>query len=111
VSDVSDTDHADITYMQVLLEINIMAAMATKAGRGKLMVFQWVQGMSLLEEGMSFTVPTHAPPPLNHVLSHLNAMLMTRRFILILFYHVRFEVFMAVTMKNGVFWDVTQCAS
>jgi hypothetical protein len=23
--------------------------------------------------------------------------------------YVRFEVFMAVTMKNGVFWDVTQC--
>jgi hypothetical protein len=22
---------------------------------------------------------------------------------------VRFEVFMAVTMKNGVFWDVTPC--
>jgi hypothetical protein len=25
--------------------------------------------------------------------------------------HVRFEVFTAVTMKNGVFWDVTLCAS
>jgi hypothetical protein len=24
---------------------------------------------------------------------------------------VRFEVFTAVTMKNGVFWDVTQCGS
>jgi hypothetical protein len=24
---------------------------------------------------------------------------------------VRFEVFMAVTMKNGVFWDVTPCGS
>jgi hypothetical protein len=24
---------------------------------------------------------------------------------------VRFEVFMAVTMKNAVFWDVTQCGS
>jgi hypothetical protein len=23
--------------------------------------------------------------------------------------HVRFEVFTAVTMKNGVFWDVTPC--
>jgi hypothetical protein len=23
--------------------------------------------------------------------------------------YVRFEVFTAVTMKNGVFWDVTQC--
>jgi hypothetical protein len=25
--------------------------------------------------------------------------------------HVRFEVFIAVTMKNGVFWDVTPCGS
>jgi hypothetical protein len=25
--------------------------------------------------------------------------------------HVRFEVFTAVTMKNGVFLDVTQCGS
>jgi hypothetical protein len=24
---------------------------------------------------------------------------------------VRFEVFTAATMKNGVFWDVTQCRS
>jgi hypothetical protein len=24
---------------------------------------------------------------------------------------LRFEVFMAVTMKNGVFWDVTLCGS
>jgi hypothetical protein len=24
---------------------------------------------------------------------------------------VRFEVFTAVTIKNGVFWDVTQCGS
>jgi hypothetical protein len=24
---------------------------------------------------------------------------------------VRFEVFSAVTMKNGVFWDVTPCGS
>jgi hypothetical protein len=24
---------------------------------------------------------------------------------------VRFEVFTAVTMKNGVFWDVTLCGS
>jgi hypothetical protein len=24
---------------------------------------------------------------------------------------VRFEVFMAVTMKNGVFWDATPCGS
>jgi hypothetical protein len=29
----------------------------------------------------------------------------------IIFIRVRFEVFTAVTMKNGVFWDVTQCAS
>jgi hypothetical protein len=27
------------------------------------------------------------------------------------FAHVRFEVFTAVTMKNGVFWDVTQFSS
>jgi hypothetical protein len=26
-------------------------------------------------------------------------------------YYVRFEVFTAVTMKNGVFWDVTPCGS
>jgi hypothetical protein len=26
-------------------------------------------------------------------------------------YYVRFEVFTAVTMKNAVFWDVTQCGS
>jgi hypothetical protein len=25
------------------------------------------------------------------------------------FIHIRFEVFTAVTMKNGVFWDVTLC--
>jgi hypothetical protein len=25
--------------------------------------------------------------------------------------HVRFEVFTAVTMKKGVFWDVTPCGS
>jgi hypothetical protein len=25
--------------------------------------------------------------------------------------HVRFKVFTAVTMKNGVFWDVTPCGS
>jgi hypothetical protein len=25
--------------------------------------------------------------------------------------HVKFEVFMAVTMKNGVFWNVTPCGS
>jgi hypothetical protein len=25
------------------------------------------------------------------------------------FYNVRFEVFTAVTMKNGVFWVVTPC--
>jgi hypothetical protein len=28
-----------------------------------------------------------------------------------LFLLVRFEVFTAVTMKNGVFWDVTPCGS
>jgi hypothetical protein len=27
------------------------------------------------------------------------------------FFNVRFEIFMAVTMKNGVFWDVTPCGS
>jgi hypothetical protein len=27
------------------------------------------------------------------------------------FYCVRLEVFTAVTMKNGVFWDVTPCGS
>jgi hypothetical protein len=26
-------------------------------------------------------------------------------------HYVRFEVFMAVTMKNAVFWDVTPCGS
>jgi hypothetical protein len=26
-------------------------------------------------------------------------------------YSVRFDVFTAVTMKNGVFWDVTPCDS
>jgi hypothetical protein len=26
-------------------------------------------------------------------------------------FYVRFEVFPAVTMKNGVFWDVTLCGS
>jgi hypothetical protein len=26
-------------------------------------------------------------------------------------YLARFEVFTAVTMKNGVFWDVTPCGS
>jgi hypothetical protein len=26
-------------------------------------------------------------------------------------FFVRFEVFTAVTMKNGVFWDVTPCGS
>jgi hypothetical protein len=26
-------------------------------------------------------------------------------------YLVRFEVFTAVTMKNGVFWDITSCGS
>jgi hypothetical protein len=25
--------------------------------------------------------------------------------------YIRFEVFTAVTMKNGVFWDVTLCGS
>jgi hypothetical protein len=25
--------------------------------------------------------------------------------------YVRFEVFMAVTMKNGIFWDVMPCGS
>jgi hypothetical protein len=25
--------------------------------------------------------------------------------------YVRFELFTAVTMKNGVFWDVTPCGS
>jgi hypothetical protein len=25
--------------------------------------------------------------------------------------HVRFEVFTAVTIKNGIFWDVTPCGS
>jgi hypothetical protein len=29
----------------------------------------------------------------------------------IYFIDVRFEVFTAVTMKNGVFWDVTPCGS
>jgi hypothetical protein len=29
----------------------------------------------------------------------------------ITFIYVRFEVFTAVTMKNGVFWDVTPCGS
>jgi hypothetical protein len=29
----------------------------------------------------------------------------------ILNFLVRFEVFTAVTMKNGVFWDVTPCGS
>jgi hypothetical protein len=27
------------------------------------------------------------------------------------FHYVRFEVFTAVTIKNGVFWDVTPCGS
>jgi hypothetical protein len=31
--------------------------------------------------------------------------------ILIHEFYIRFEVFMAVTMKNGVFWDVTLCGS
>jgi hypothetical protein len=25
--------------------------------------------------------------------------------------HVKFEVFTAVTMKNGIYWDVTLCGS
>jgi hypothetical protein len=37
----------------------------------------------------------------------------TRRYLcfITLYYRVRFEVFTAVTMKNGVFWDVTPCGS
>jgi hypothetical protein len=26
-------------------------------------------------------------------------------------FHGRFEIFTAMTMKNGVFWDVTPCGS
>jgi hypothetical protein len=26
-------------------------------------------------------------------------------------FYIRFEFFMAVTMKNGVFWDVKPCVS
>jgi hypothetical protein len=29
----------------------------------------------------------------------------------LIMFSVRFEVFTAVTMKNGVFWDVTPCGS
>jgi hypothetical protein len=28
-----------------------------------------------------------------------------------LYYYVRYEVITAVTMKNGVFWDVVPCGS
>jgi hypothetical protein len=35
----------------------------------------------------------------------------TRRSVTLLPAYVRFEVFTAVTMKNGVFWDVTLCGS
>jgi hypothetical protein len=31
--------------------------------------------------------------------------------IVVKYFLVRFEVFTAVTMKNGVFWDVTLCDS
>jgi hypothetical protein len=31
--------------------------------------------------------------------------------IIWLMQYVRFEVFTAATMKNAVFWDVTQCGS
>jgi hypothetical protein len=34
-----------------------------------------------------------------------------RRFANWIRFHVRLEVFKAVTMKNGVFWDVTPCGS
>jgi hypothetical protein len=44
----------------------------------------------------------------NHIsLSSLNPHPQCRREV----QWVRFEVFMAVTMKNGVFWDVTPCGS
>jgi hypothetical protein len=29
----------------------------------------------------------------------------------IIHYYIKFEDFTAVTMKNGVFWDVTPCGS
>jgi hypothetical protein len=35
----------------------------------------------------------------------------TRYFLNLSVFFVRFEIFMAVAMKNGVFWDVTPCGS
>jgi hypothetical protein len=37
--------------------------------------------------------------------------MINRAFVICIFDHVRFEVFTAVTMKNGVFWGVTPCGS
>jgi hypothetical protein len=38
---------------------------------------------------------------------HIIRLLLNANFI----FNVRFEVFRAVTVKNGVLWDVTQCGS
>jgi hypothetical protein len=48
--------------------------------------------------------------PSNSIKCWVTAHLMTSRGVIISIY-VRFEVFTAVTMKNGVFWVVTPCGS
>jgi hypothetical protein len=52
----------------------------------------------ILQAGIWFS---HSSPPLRLFISAFQNT----------FQFVRFEVFTAVTMKNGVFWDVTPCSS
>jgi hypothetical protein len=52
-----------------------------------------VAGMAILHCLLVLAWPTLRPGTLSHYLL------------------VRFEVFTAVSMKNGVFWDVTPCGS
>jgi hypothetical protein len=46
-----------------------------------------------------------------HFVQWLLLLLLLLLLLSLLLYYVRFEVFTAVTMKNGVFWDVTLCGS
>jgi hypothetical protein len=47
----------------------------------------------------------------DNLLSNLTKTARKWNFLKLMMSDVRFEVFMAVTMKNGVFWDVMPCGS
>jgi hypothetical protein len=109
--------HSHRRYSISILDATVTVGTADE--RYSKCIFQCVQltcGIACRLEGALLSVNSTSPHPqsiLKYFVSAkmmMDVITMTATMIIIIFF-VRLEVFTAVTMKNGIFWEFTPCGS